>query len=110
MKKDSQGLLWDIGRRIVMKRNELGLSQEVLAELAGISPKTVSSAELGQKALRPENIIAISRALNLDIEYLLTGQHSVCSIFDSSRFEHLSTEQLNALKTMVDAFLSVCQG
>lgn len=108
MKKDSQSLLVEMGQRIVAKRNEMGLSQEVLAELAGISPKTVSSAELGQKALRPENMIAISRALGLDIEYLLTGHYSSSSIFESSRFEHLTAEQLNALNDIVEAFLSVC--
>ena len=108
MKKESQNLLTEMGKRIVAKRNELGLSQETLAELAGISPKTISSAELGQKALRPENIIAVSHALGLDVEYLLTGQYSRRSIFEDSKFEHLDTEKLNALKAIIDAFLSVC--
>ena len=108
MKKESQTLLIEMGRRIVTKRSELGLSQETLAELAGISPKTISSAELGQKALRPENIIAVSRALGLDVEYLLTGQYSRRSFFEDSIFEHLVAEKLNALKTIIDAFLSVC--
>ena len=72
MKKESQNLLIEMGKRIVAKRNELGLSQETLAELAGISPKTISSAELGQKALRPENLIAVSRALaSLIVETVL---------------------------------------
>ena len=107
MKKESQNLLIEMGKRIVAKRNELGLSQETLAELAGISPKTISSAELGQKALRPENIIAVSHALGLDVEYLLTGQYSRRSIFEDSKFEHLDTEKLNALQAIIVAFLSV---
>ena len=108
MKKDSQDFLIEMGRRILARRNEMGLSQEILAELAGISPKTVSSAELGQKALRPENIIAVSRALDMDIEYLLTGHYSKNSIFADSKFEKLDAEKLDALKAIIDAFLSVC--
>lgn len=108
MKKGDQKLMAEMGKRIALKRNEMGLSQEILAELAGISPKTVSSAELGQKALRPENIIGVSHALGMDIEYLLTGWYSRSSIFDDSKLEMLSGDQRNALKAIVDAFLSVC--
>lgn len=108
MKGKDQGLLIEIGKRIVTRRNTLGWSQEVLAEAAGISPKTVSSAEQGQKALRPENLIAVSRALHLDLEYLLTGQHSQSSILGSEKLDALSSEQRNALKAIIDAFLSVC--
>lgn len=108
MKEKNQELLIEIGKRIATKRNLLGYSQEVLAEKAGISAKTVSSAELGQKALRPENIIAVSRALELDIEYLLTGQYAKNNIFKDVELEHLTGEQLNALKTIVEAFLDIC--
>ena len=108
MKKESQNLLIEMGKRIVAKRNELGLSQETLAELAGISPKTISSAELGQKALRPENIIAVSHALGLDVEYLLTGQYSRRSIFEDRKFQQMETEKLNAINAIIVAYLSVC--
>ena len=52
MGENRQELLLGIGKRIVEKRLQLGWSQEALAELAGISQKTVSTAEQGQKALR----------------------------------------------------------
>ena len=108
MQKKKQELLLGIGKRIVEKRLQLGWSQEALAELAGISQKTVSTAEQGQKALRAENIIAISRALNMDIEFMLTGRHSSASIWEHARLKELNTEQQNALKKIIDAFLSVC--
>ena len=50
-------LLKQIGTRIFNRRKQLRLTQEELAELASITPQTISSAELGKKALRPENII-----------------------------------------------------
>ena len=108
MQKKKQELLLGIGKRIVEKRLQLGWSQEALAELAGISQKTVSTAEQGQKALRAENIIAISRALNMDIEFMLTGRHSSASIWEDARLKELNTEQHNALTKIIDAFLSVC--
>lgn len=46
-------LLKQIGNRILNRRKQLRLTQEELAEKAGITPQTVSSAELGKKALRP---------------------------------------------------------
>ena len=54
-------------------RLENGLSQEELAERSGITPQTVSSAELGKKALRPENIIKLCNALDISTDYLLQG-------------------------------------
>ena len=53
-------LLRQIGNRILSRRKQLRMTQEELAEKAGITPQTVSSAELGKKALRPENIIHTS--------------------------------------------------
>ena len=50
-------LLKQVGYRILSRRKQLRMTQEELAEKAGITPQTVSSAELGKKALRPENII-----------------------------------------------------
>ena len=52
-------LLKDMGRRIYDRRKQLHMTQDTLAELANITPQTVSTAELGQKAMRPETIIGI---------------------------------------------------
>lgn len=52
-------LLKQIGNRILHRRKQLRMTQEELSEKAGITPQTVSSAELGKKALRPENIIRV---------------------------------------------------
>jgi len=62
-----------MGKRIAQKRKELDLPQEELAERADISPQAMSTAERGIKALRPENLLKISKALNVSTDYLLTG-------------------------------------
>lgn len=67
-------LLRQIGNRILGRRKQLRMTQEELAEKAGITPQTVSSAELGKKALRPENIIRVCSALDISTDYLLLGE------------------------------------
>lgn len=67
-------LLSSIGKRIYGRRKQLRMTQDELAEKAGVTPQTISAAELGKKALRPENIIGVSDALNISTEYLLRGK------------------------------------
>ena len=66
-------LLAGIGQRISSARKSKKMTQEALAELADVSYQTVSYAELGKKALHPENIIKISQA---PTDYLLTGNRN----------------------------------
>ena len=49
-----------MGERLATQRKSLKLTQENLAELSGVSVKTISSAEKGKKALRPENIVSVT--------------------------------------------------
>lgn len=66
-------LLSGIGNRIYERRKQLRLTQDELADKAGVTPQTISAAELGKKALRPENILGVSDALEISTEYLLRG-------------------------------------
>ncbi|GAA6385146.1 helix-turn-helix domain-containing protein [Lawsonibacter asaccharolyticus] len=93
-----------MGERLATQRKSLKLTQENLAELSGVSVKTISSAEKGKKALRPENIVRICHSLELDISYLMTGNalHSDISV-------SLTHKQRIALNKIIDAFLSICQ-
>ena len=45
-------LLHEMGKRISARRKELRWTQEVLAEKAGLTSQTISTAETGTKALR----------------------------------------------------------
>lgn len=72
------GLLDDflrkMGARILSRRKELGLTQEKAAEKAGLTIQTISSAERGVKALRPENVVRISDVLQVPTDYILRGK------------------------------------
>lgn len=67
-------LLEEMGMRIFERRKQLRMTQEELAEAAGITPQTVSTAELGKKAMRPENIIRVCSALEISTDFLLMGK------------------------------------
>ena len=55
--------LQQMGMRIAARRKELGFTQEELADMINVSVQTISTAERGRKALRPENIANIRSAL-----------------------------------------------
>lgn len=102
-----EDLLTQIGKRILERRKQLRLTQEELAERANITSQTISSAELGKKALRPENIIKVSEALDVSTDYLLRG---IITSEDYSsleqKFSQLSTSQYHSLEDIVDSFIS----
>ena len=65
--------LKEMGERIMERRKKLGLTQEELAEKAELTTQFVSYAELGKRAMRPENLRKVSKALGVSADYLLTG-------------------------------------
>lgn len=103
-------LLKQIGSRILNRRKQLRMTQEELAEKAGITPQTVSAAELGKKALCPENIIRICSALEVSTDYLLLGKvnshdHSTLS----SKISDLSPTQYRHLEDIINSFLAAVE-
>lgn len=71
--KDDKQFLVEMGKRIALKRKEMKLTQEQLAEQINLSLQSVSCIELGKKAIRPDNLVNICRTLNTTADYLLTG-------------------------------------
>lgn len=67
-------LLKNIGVRISKRRKHLNLTQEQVAEKIGVSVQMISNLELGKKAIRPENLVKISSALDISCDYILTGK------------------------------------
>ena len=65
-----------MGKRIAERRKELNLTQENIAEATNLSVQSISCIELGKKAIRPENLANLSKALNVTTDYLLCGERS----------------------------------
>jgi len=60
-----------LGRRIAAARVHAGLSQEKLAERAGIDRSTIQRIELGQNDARFSHLLLIARALDVHPTELL---------------------------------------
>lgn len=61
------------GRRVRARREELGLSQERLADAAGLHWTFVGQAERGQRNLTLHNILKLAAALHCDPADLVAG-------------------------------------
>lgn len=57
-----------------MARNHAGLEQEELAELTGLSRKTISNYEKGRVKPRRAGLIVIALATGVDFKWLETGK------------------------------------
>ena len=103
-------LLKQVGYGILSRRKQLRMTQEELAEKAGITPQTVSSAELGKKALRPENIIRISSALGISTDYLLLGEINACDHSTLiSKISNLSPIHYQHLEDIINSFIAALE-
>jgi transcriptional regulator with XRE-family HTH domain len=65
-----------VGERIKSRRHELGLSQDALAEKAGISKSFLSDLENNRRSIGAETLLDLGRAMGLSLDFLMTGQAS----------------------------------
>lgn len=65
-----------LGERIKTRRLELGWTQDVLAQRAGISKGFLSDVENGKRSIGADTLLDLARVLGLTLDYLMTGQDS----------------------------------
>lgn len=65
-----------VGERIKKRRQELGWTQDQLAQKAGISKSFLSDLENGKRSVGAENLLDIARALGVSLDFLMTGEAS----------------------------------
>ena len=100
-------LLKEMGKRISMRRKQLGLTQEELAEKAGLTSQTISTAETGSKALRPANIVKLCSALEISADYLLFGETSAMDYgIMSQKVSQLPPTLYRHLEDIINSFLA----
>ena len=61
----------DLGRRMLRKRKERGMSQGAFAVKSGLNPGAVSMFEHGVRRPNIDNLVRIARALNVSTDWLL---------------------------------------
>lgn len=100
---DNELCLQEIGKRIIERRKKLNLTQEALAEKADVTTQFVSYAESGKRAMRPENLMKISAALNVSADYLLTGDIVDKDLLIlAEKLRHLTPSQLRIVENLID--------
>ena len=52
---------------VARRRRELGVTQHDLAELAGVSPRSVSAIEAGKPTTRLDILVPVLNALGIDL-------------------------------------------
>jgi len=63
-----------VGERIRKRRNELGWTQDALAQKAGVSKSFLSDLENGKRNVGADTLYDIARALSLSLDYLMSGR------------------------------------
>ena len=61
----------DLGSRIKRLREELGISQQRLAALLGVSRSTISQIEIGVRKVSADELLKLSEIFNISVEQLL---------------------------------------
>ncbi len=99
--------LKEMGERIFLRRKILGLTQEQLAEKLGVSVQMISNLELGKKAIRPENLIKLSKVLQLSADYILAGENSDTNALPIiKKISSLNSQEIKIVESMVDYMIS----
>jgi len=86
-----------MGQRMLQRRKELGLTQEAVAELAGITHQQYNRAEKGKTCIGSDTLVCLSGALQISADFLLTG---------ATRSDRLQAS-LNILETMTDSQIAI---
>ena len=76
MPKSNPELAVAMGNRMAVRRKELNLTQETVAELAGIAHQQYNKAENGKTCFGADTLLRVSQALQTSADYLLTGRQN----------------------------------
>lgn len=104
----NEEVLRGIGERILLRRRQLRMTQEELADKMDVSTQMISYAETGRKAIRPENLIKLCAALDVSADYILTGRASSPEYDRIARkLSRLSPGELNCVEEIIDRCITL---
>ena len=96
-------ILKEMGKRIMVRRKSLRMTQEELAEELGVSTQMISNLELGKKAIRPENLAKVCSVLNMSADFILTGANTQSPVDEvAEKLIQLTAEELQMVSDMID--------
>ena len=89
--------------RLKQIRISAGLTQEQLAEMAGVTQATISRLESGKDSITLRQIKNIAEALNVEPSDVIAPNRPVLMESLVERFRQLEPEKQKALMTLIDA-------
>lgn len=98
-----EAFLKKMGQRILARRKALGMTQDDLADIIGVTPPMISNLEQGKKAIRPNNLAKICKALGLSADFVLYGADTQTPVdIVADKLPHLTDAQLQMVSDMID--------
>lgn len=92
-----------MGQRILARRKALGMTQDDLAEKIGVTPPMISNLEKGKKAIRPDNLANVCKALGISADFVLYGANTRTSVdIVADKLPHLTDAELQIISEMID--------
>ena len=102
MPKTNPELAASMGKRLSDVRNARGLTQETVAERAGIAYQQYNKAENGKVCLGSDSLLRVCQVLQVSGDYLLTGScHNERFPEISAILARMSVQQLHAAKQLL---------
>jgi transcriptional regulator with XRE-family HTH domain len=62
-----------LGKRLFLRRRAMGLTQQSLARAIGITFQQIQKYECGASRMSPARLWALSKALEVDVDYFFNG-------------------------------------
>ena len=97
----------EIGRRVRLQRDLLGLSREKLAEKAELSSQFISDIEYGHKRMSITTLYKVSQALEVSADYLLAGRDEENDEGASKIREEINSRLLHCNKDQLDGISEI---
>lgn len=79
-----------IGIRVRLKREELKLSREKLAECIDVSPQFLAQIELGRRGMSSFTLCKICKALGASADYIVLGKEENREVLTENVIEEVS--------------------
>lgn len=93
-----------IGKRIRERRQEIGLTQDDLAKILGVTPQHISAIETDKRAPSLDFMVKLAKELKVTTDYLLSGEEAIVTptISAIKADGKLSPRARNALAALVE--------
>jgi len=105
---DTKLCIQEVGKRIQDRRKQIGMTQEMLAEMCNLTPQFVSYAESGKREIKICSLQKLASALNTSTDYLLTGDIvAKDKLLLLEKLDKLTGSEVRIIENIIDECISL---